>query len=324
MLTNQGNLSLPIAVWLAADDYDLIARPNVISATGLLKPLKCILLTHKIVQANLDSDTDIQDLIPSRLGTAIHNAVESAWINNLDQALTAMGLPKRARDMIRVNPSVVDPEYHNVFIEQRTEKPLDGFIISGKFDFVENGRVKDIKSTGTYNWIHGGNDDKYAWQGSIYRWLSPDLITDNVMDVEFVFTDWKSLSARTDKKYPKRRVMTRTLPLKSLPETEYFIKSKIQQLQQYAGKPEAVIPPCTQSELWQRPTTWAYYKNPEKLLRATKVFENEHDAISRKNADGGVGVIKTRRGAVKFCTYCSGRPICKQAEGYVQAGLLEI
>jgi hypothetical protein len=324
MLTNMGNISLPIAVWLAADDYDLVARPNVISATGLLKPIKTIALTQKISQANIDADTDLQDLIPSRLGTAIHDAVEKAWLNNLEQALTAMGIPERVRKTIRVNPTEIDPDYHNIFLEQRMEKSLDGFTISGKYDIVDEGRVKDIKSTGTYNWIHGGNDAKYAWQGSIYRWLDPETITDNVMDVEYVFTDWKALSAKTDKKYPPRRVMTRTLPLKSLSETEHFIRVKIRNLKQYLGKPESEIPRCTPEELWQRPTTWAYYKNPQKTARATKVFENHHEAMSRQAADGNVGKIVERKGEVKFCTYCSGRPVCQQAEAYVQQGLLEI
>ena len=324
MLTNMGNISLPIAVWLAADDYDLVARPNVISATGILKPIKCIVLTQTIEKTKLDADIDIQDLIPSRLGTAIHNDIEHAWLNHRIQALTAMGVPKHIQDKIRVNPKEIDPDCHNIFIEQRVEKQLGDFTISGKYDFVDDGRVKDVKSTGVYNWIHGGNDDKYAWQGSIYRWLDPKVITDDVMDVEYVFTDWKALDVKKEKNYPPIRVMTRTLPLKSLPETEHFLRTKTQAVARYLGQAETSLPRCTPEEVWQRPTTWAYYKNPNITGRATKLFNNEHEALARHGADGRVGRIETRLGKVKFCSYCPGRPICQQAEGYVQQGLLEI
>jgi len=315
-----------MAVWLAADDYDLGPRPNVISATGLLKPLKCIVLSHRIQAANLEADTDLLDLVASRMGTAIHTAVESAWLNNLEQALTAMGLPKRGRDMVRVNPELpVDPEYHNVHIELRIEREIDGYIISGQFDFVENGRVKDIKSTSVYAWIFNSSDDKFAWQGSIYKWLNPKLITDDKMDIEFLFTDWKAMEAVRDKAYPNNRIMTRTLTLKSSEEVESFIRNKLQQLKTYKDESESEIPRCTSEELWQKPTTYAYYKKIDGV-RATKLYEaHEHqNAMDRMALDGSTGRIDTRPGKVKFCAYCPARPICQQAENYIQSGLLDV
>ena len=41
-VTNNTNLPLSIAVWLACDDYDYNNDPYTISATTLLKPLKQI------------------------------------------------------------------------------------------------------------------------------------------------------------------------------------------------------------------------------------------------------------------------------------------
>ncbi len=324
MLTNRANVPLPLAVWLAADDYDLIPRPNVISATSLLKPLKCIVLTQKIEQANIGSDIDLMDLVASRMGSAMHSAAEFAWINNLTPALTALGIPAMGQQTLRVNPNEVDPAYHNIFIEQRVERKLGEFIISGKYDFVENGRVKDIKTTGVYNWIHGGNDNKYAWQGSIYRWLDPKRIVDDVMDVMFIFTDWSIHGSSREKRYPAHRVMTRTLPLKPLPEVEHFMTVKTRNIRDYRGKPEKDLPRCTPEELWQQPTKWAYFKDPNKRARATKIYENQHQAMARQSEDGHVGIVERRPGKVKFCAYCSGRPICQQAEQYIQQGLLEI
>lgn len=326
LYTNYSNVSLPLAVWLAANDgYDLKPGKKVISATTLLKPIKSIVLGQQLLEDNAQGLVDIQDLIPSRLGTAVHTAVEVAWVCHYRIAMRNMGMAEKAIEMIRINPKPpLEAGIYAIYLEQRSQKQLLGYTLSGKFDIVENGRVKDVKTTGTYNWIHGGNDDKYIWQGSIYRWLNQDIITDDFLDVEMVFTDWSSLKALSDKAYPQKRIMTRTLPLKSLEETEEFILAQLTKISNYMDKPEVELPDCTPEEVWQRPTTWAYYKNPQNLGRATRVFDNEYEATALQITNKGVGIVQKRPGEVKFCRYCPARPICHQAEGYQMQGLLEI
>jgi len=325
MITNNGNVSLPMAVWLASDEYDLGPRQNVISATGALKPIKAIVLGQRIAAMNANADSDVLDQVPSSMGTAIHTAVERAWSEPYrTKALKALEYPQAVIDRIKVNPNtdLMDAADHNIFIEIRTEKALDGYIISGQFDFVEAGRVKDIKTTGTYNWIHGGNDNKYAMQGSIYRWLNPHMITDDHMDVEFVFTDWKPIAALADRDYPQQRVMTRTLPLKDIAWIHQWLQAKIRDVKKYLPLPEERIPNCSEEDLWQRPTTWAYYRKTTNK-KATKVFDNSAEANTRMATDGGTGKVVVRPGEVKFCKYCNARPICKQAARYIAAGLIK-
>jgi len=329
MITNSGNIALPMAVWLAADDYDLVPKVKTISATTLLKPIKSLVLSQAIAEQDLEIDIDVEDLIASRVGTAVHSAVQNAWENHLESALIQLGLPKKARELVRLNPELpLDPNNHNVFIELRSTRELNGWTISGKFDLVENGQVEDVKTTSVWNWMLGSNDAKYALQGSIYRWLNPKLITEDTMKVHFIFTDWKAAEYTRKKKdgYPPRKIMTRTLPLKSLAEIESFISSQIRKLEIYLGKPESVIPPCTPEELWQKPTKWAYYANYENMgkTRATKVFDSSHDALQRQMLDNPPGAVEKRPGEVKFCPYCPAYPICQQAESYVQQGILKI
>ena len=45
--TNKLNISLPLAVFLMYDSYDHDQRDNVISATGLLRPIKQLVLTQQ-------------------------------------------------------------------------------------------------------------------------------------------------------------------------------------------------------------------------------------------------------------------------------------
>jgi len=323
MYTNHGNISLPLAVWLASDDYDLDPAPNVISATTLLKPLRSVILSLRIVENQIKSSVDISDLIASRLGTAVHTAVEVAW-EKYETAMLKLGIPQKIIDTVCINPEVPDPTNINIFIEQRNTKEIMGFTISGKYDFVEEGRVKDIKTTGTYNWINGGNDSKYVMQGSIYRWLDPDTITDDLMDIEFIFTDWSPIKAQADNNYPQKRAITRTLPLYSIEDTQAFITKKLTQIINKHDLPQQDLPRCTPEELWQKPTKYAYYKNPTSLGRATKLFDNIHDANQRNAQDGSKGKIITRKGEVKFCRYCPARPICSQAEEYIEQGLVQL
>lgn len=319
MITNSGNISLPMAIWLASDDYDFDPSCNKISATGLLKSVKQIILSSRVQELNLAGDSDLQDAVASSIGTAIHDAVEKAVLNNSEQALIAMGVPPGARDKVRINPTIIDPHYHNISMEQRVEREFMGFIISGKYDIVEQGRVKDIKSTSCYTYIYDTNSVKYSQQGSIYRWLSPQLITDDYMDVEYVFLDWQARSAK-DKGYPPTRVLSKTVPLMSLQRTEEFIRGKIDSLITHQQAPEAQMPDCTREELWQKSTTFAYYKTPT-AKRATKVG-SESELTTRMIADGNVGEVRRRPGKAKHCAYCPAKPICAQAERLAQAGLL--
>ena len=185
--TNHSNLPLSISVWLAQDDYDHDTRENVISATSLIKPLKQLIMSSRVEDSTKE---DVVGLIPSRMGSAIHNGIESAWKNNYKENLAKLGYPKRVIERVRVNPSEDelknDPDIIPVYLEIRSEREVDGFIISGKFDFIGDGRLEDFKSTSVYTFMSGSNDEKYILQGSIYRWLNHDKITRHDMAIQFI------------------------------------------------------------------------------------------------------------------------------------------
>ena len=60
------------------------------------------------------------------------------------------------------------------------------------------------------------------------------------------------------------------------------------------------------------------------MKRSTKNFTAKDEAIARKNADGGVGVIVTVEGEVKACRYCPVVGICNQAEQLLAMGRLTL
>ncbi len=54
------------------------------------------------------------------------------------------------------------------------------------------------------------------------------------------------------------------------------------------------------------------YKNPSKLTRSTKNFDNQGEALARQAQDGSVGIVKEVKGTSKGCEYCPANKDCKQ------------
>lgn len=318
--TNTTEVPLSLAVFLAVDHYDHDDDPRVISATTLIRPVRQVILSGRVPAEK--ATMDLIQLVNSRMGTAIHDGIERAWKHHHPKAMELLGYPKRVRELVRINP---EPEELQdgiipIYLEQRESRQVGNYTISGKFDFIGDGRLEDFKSTSVFTAIHNTNDEKYSWQGSIYRWLNPQKITKDEMAIQFIFTDWSAGKARSDPKYPQQRLQQRIIPLKSLPETEAFIKRKVAQLEQYMDAPEKDLPPCTDEDLWRSEPVFKYYKNPSKMSRSTKNFDTLQEAQMRKAEDGHVGVIVEQPGQVTACKYCAAFPVCSQKDALVASG----
>jgi len=110
-----------------------------------------------------------------------------------------------------------------VYMEIRSYKQVGKYKISGKFDFVMNGHLEDFKSTGTFTFVNKTNNVKYPQQGSLYRWLNPDIITDDMMTICYFFTDWKAGLAY-DSNYPQHKVLGVKFNLDTLDNTQAFVE----------------------------------------------------------------------------------------------------
>lgn len=319
---NTSSVPLSLAVFLATDNYD--HEENTISATSLIKPLRQIVLSARVPEDM--TPLELVNLVPSRMGSAIHDAIERSWKDNYQVALDSLGYPKRVIEKIRINPKpeeLTDGQIP-IYLEQRAHKQVGKFLISGKYDFIGDGRVEDFKSTSTFTAMNNTNDEKYIWQGSIYRWLNPQIITKDEMAIQFIFTDWSKAKAMQDPKYPQQRIQQRILPLKSIQETDAFIKRKLGQIEQYWDVPEDQIPLCTDADLWRSEPVFKYYKNPEKRARSTKNFDNRHDAQLRYIEDGSVGIVVEQPGQVTACKYCSAFAVCSQKDALIASGDLAL
>lgn len=318
--SNVSSVPLSMAVFLATDNYDHINEDNYLSATSLIKPLRQLILASRV--APDDAPVDLVAMTASRMGSALHDAIERSWTDNYQIALKTLGYPDRVIERVKVNPNpkLVGEDDIPIYLEQRGFKKLGKWKIGGKFDFVGDGRVEDFKSTSVYTAINNTKDDDYILQGSIYRWIFPDLITRDEMAIQFIFTDWSPAKAKSDPSYPQKRIQQRILKLKSLAETEAFLKRKLALIERYWDAPESDIPECSDDELWRAAPVFKYYKNPTKLQRSTKNFDTRQEAYQRLAEDGHVGVVIEQPGSVTACRYCPGFGVCTQKDRLVASG----
>lgn len=311
--TNNHKIPLPLAVFLATNHYDYV--PNTISTTSLLKPIRQLILADRL--SSEDSLVDIADLVASRMGSAIHEAIENAWLNP-DTALKSLGYSDELIQRIKVNPSKVNKGDIPIYMEQRSFKEIGNHVLSGKFDFVAEGKVHDFKSTSVYAYLNQTKADDYIKQGSIYRWLNPEIINKDDMFIHYIFTDWNRADSLKNPDYPKARVLSQNYALLGLDETETFIKDRLALYDSYLHTDEADLPYCTDKELWRKPTVWKYYKNPSST-KSTKNFDNPSQAYALQQTNG-CGEVREVKGQASACKYCPAFLLCSQKDRLIQTG----
>lgn len=311
-LTNEKHHPLPLAVWLANDTYDYDDRENTISTTTLLKPIRQIVLARQN-KDNLKIQ-DVDNLINVSMGSALHDSVEQAW-KDRDKAI---------KTMIQLGISELHATkiFDETKFEDRLEKQVGDWIVTGKYDIVSQGAVGDVKSSSVYGYLLGSSDWQYKMQMSIYRWLDPELITEDIGTNFYIFTDWSRVKALQDKQYPQSRIQTKTHVLESVETVDRFIKQKLTLIDKYLPIfDQDKIPECTPEELWQDPDKYAYYKNPS-AKRATALFDDYNEAADRMIKDGNVGRIEHREGLAKACQYCNVANLCEQRKKLMALGKL--
>lgn len=324
-ITNKHNLPISVAVWLANDTYDRIPDPNYFSATELLKPIKSVILGRRkpIVGGSVVPELpDVSDIVASKIGSAIHDSIEMSWTGtHLSSVLELLGVEQDVIARIVINPHLqpdvpLAADAIPVYLEKRTFKKINGVTIGGKFDFLFDGKLEDFKSTKVYSYIKGSNTDDYKKQASLYRWLNPDIITEELFGITYIFTDWLQSKTLQDPNYPQSQIIAKDYQLMSPQDTEQFIIDRTTILKRLMDAPEEQIPRCTDEELWRTDPVYKYFKNPLKLNRSTKNFDNITDAQIKAAEDGNVGIIQEHKGQVKRCGYCPAFAVCKQKDEY--------
>ncbi len=326
-ITNNSNISLSLAVWLIHDQYDYGAGKDFkeyISVTTLMRPTKQIVLARRVPPEQ--QVEDVEQYIARGLGNSIHDSIEKAWTQSYQINLRKLGYPQSVIDLVAINPTdaerLANPDMIPVYLEQRGFREINGVTIGGKFDLVAEGHVEDNKSTSAWGWVFGTRDDENQLQGSLYRWIDADRevrrITEDYIRVNYIFTDWQKMQARSNPKYPQKRVEHKDIPLLSLEDTELYVKSKLYDIKKNMNLPEEAMVECSDEDIWRSDPQYKYYADPTKTAgRSTKNFETLVEANAFMAEKGGKGIVKTILGEPKRCQqYCGAYSICKQKDRY--------
>jgi len=320
--TNVSDVPLSLAVFLASDFYDHNDDPHTISATSLLRPLRQLILPGRLPPG--EGMLSLPDMMKNRIGSAVHDAIERSWLTNHKAALAALGYPSGLVKRIKINPDPADLVDGDIpiYLEQRLSRKVGKWTVTGKFDFIGEGRVQDFKTTSTWAYMSQANATKFTQQGSIYRWLDPKKITQDEMDIIHIFTDWKAGLVKTDPKYPTQAFKKQTFPLLSEQEVDAFIRNKLRLIETYMDAPEEEIPQCTDEDLWRSDPVFKYYKNGDiTAKRSTKNFDTHQEAVIYMSTEnGGKGAIKEVPGQVTACKYCPAFMACTQKDSFIASG----
>ncbi len=325
--TNVSEVPLALGVFFASDNYDYNSDPNTISATSLIKPVRQVILAARVPIT--DSAVNLADMVKNRVGAAIHDGIERAWVFNYANAMKALGYPDKVINRVKINPKKEDltPDDIPIYMEQRLSKSLGKWTVTGKFDFVGQGVVQDYKSTSCFTYVNQLNNAKYSLQGSIYRWLDPEMITEDRMQIHYLFTDWSRAKAKQDPDYPQKAFHTQNFNLMSPQETENYIRSRLSILDKFWNAPEDQLPHCTDEDLWRSAPVYKYYKDPQKAKtggRSTKNFDDLQSAQVRLAEDKYIGYIKEVPGNVQACLYCPAFNMCSQKDLLIERGELTL
>jgi len=254
------------------------------------------------------------------MGQSLHDGIERAWTQgDWKGAMRKLHYPESVISKVKINPDpkTVGPDDIPIYLEVRGFRQHRGLAITGQLDFLIGQAYRDFKSTSTFAWTSGNKDEDYIIQGSIYRWILPELIRDDIMRIQFIFTDWVKYRT-SDPNYPQIRTPHREFPLLSLKITEEWIDMKINDIKANARLDQDKMVLCTKKELWQSEDSFKYYANPETAKaggRCQKNFEKEADAQIHLK-EKGKGIVVKVPGTVKACTYCPAFTICEQRKNY--------
>ena len=318
IITNNHGVSLTLAIWLINDDYDYNGAEQYISVTALMRPLRQIILPRRLDQSKREAD--VIDYVARAMGNSLHDSIEKAWTKNYFTNLIKLGYSEDMIERVLINPTseelIAKQDPIPIYIEQRATRKFKNWTIGGKFDIVAEGILQDNKSTSAWTWVYGGRDNEHQLQGSLYRWLNPDKITEDFVRINYIFTDWSKANLGNPK-YPRQRVESKDILLLDITESESWILNKLSLIEKYMEAPEKEIPECTSEELWMSDPAYKYYADPTKVNgRSTKNFDSLSEAQIFIQSKGGKGIIKTIPGEPKRCGYCDAFDACSQKDKY--------
>jgi hypothetical protein len=234
-VTNKYNLP---ESFVHACSRDYSPSINRISVTQLIDSP----LIRRLRIAHWDKiEVDVSDMIWMLLGTSVHYVLEQHSILN-----------------------------KNLLTEEYLTAEIDGQIISGQIDLMDNnGVISDYKVTSVYAFLLS---DKDSWhkQLNVYKWLyNKNGFDVSKLQIVAILRDWSKMKSLRDSNYPEVPVIIKEIDIMSNDEVEEYIRERIKIHNDINYE-------CSDEEKWARGGKFAVMKKGRK--RALKLFDKKEDA----------------------------------------------
>lgn len=273
-ITNK--LGLPeILVKAVANDPYSKGKSNVSVTTLINRPPYMVKLGNEY-----EPEFDVAQRLPALLGQAKHHVLERAGYE------------------------------HSADVEQRLFFEINGWIVSGQYDLIEDDGLYDYKFTTVYSVIFNDMKPKKEWvaQLNLLRYLSHKNYPKkkiNKIGVIAHFQDHSKMKAKQDSTYPQFPVMLFDIPLWTFEECEKYLLDKVKLHQ------EKDPPVCSDEERWKTEDKWAVMKKGMK--RAVKLFTDELSAKKFLKDKDKNHYIEYRQGSYRRCEeYCDFSHVCPE------------
>ena len=202
-------------------------------------------------------------------------------------------------------------EHH--IVEQRLFADIEGWTISGAIDLqiVEEDGVVISDYKVTSSWAVMNEKAEWVEQLNSYAWLVEKCKRMNVKKLQIIaiIRDWKDRETKNPD-YPQAPIVTVDIPLWDFETRTQFLKDRVHAHSEayLDAELDSPLPPCTPEQMWERPTTYALFKEGGK--RAKKVFTIKEEA-DEALTDGHY--IETRQGTRVRCeSFCPVSGLCDQ------------
>jgi len=254
-----------------------------LSVTQLINSPKIVSLTAKH-QGELEED--VADMVWSIFGSAVHSILE------------------HGKD-------------DNHIVEQRLHAQVNGWNISGAVDLQidsEAGtQIRDYKTTSA--WAVMNEKAEWEQQLNIYAWLVEIVRNVKVIDLGIVaiIRDWSRRDALTRDSYPEAPIKELPIKLWTMDERMAFISDRIElhSACDFALETGDDLPPCTPSEMWEKPAVYAVRKKGG--VRAKSLHSTQEEADDALAALGKDYELDLRPGERTRCAnFCPVNQWCDQ------------
>lgn len=271
-LTNKLGLPQPLVDAVRNDGYD--RGDSDISVTGLITPPRQATLRER----HEDEITeDASDRIWSLVGQVVHGVLERAERTALSE--------------------------HRLYME------CEGWRISGQMDrvLIESAHLQDYKFVTAYKFKNGVAPQEFVEQMNLYAvLLRKNGIEIKTAEIIGILRDWSKPEAARDPAYPQTQVVRVPVELWEPEKAERFMRERVILHKQARVE----LPLCSAEDRWAKPDTFAVMK--QGAARATRVYENEDEAIAHAKQTNGLYVQKRQGENTRCKLYCNVSRFCDQ------------